>query len=172
MKDVLIIFGLCLIAIALGAWLLFAHPKTEERSTPPVAEAAASIPVTATSLYSGTNASTVKERKNYRVTDVDGFAKLWKLTGNAASKMPAVDFSKNHVIGVFAGTESTGGFSIAVTSVVDSATERTVFVTITKPGKNCMVTESVTSPYALVTVPVSMLPLAHEDAVETKDCAQ
>lgn len=171
MKDVLLILALCVAAIAIGAWLLFidAHPAAGGTASVTVATSTTPATPVVTELSSGVNARGVVVRKNYLVTDSDDFAQLWAMAGNASSTLPAVDFTKDEVVGVFAGNEPTGGYTITVSGVTDSDV-RTVAVTIIAPGKTCTVADSITSPYEIVALPISMLPLTHEDTTQTEEC--
>jgi hypothetical protein len=166
-------------AIAIGGYLYeyapqdlyTAAPYPTATSTTPSAPAKAPVTVSSSSLVSGTSAAGEASRKNFVVRDATGLAKLSELLyGSASSTMPAVDFTKHDVIAVFAGSEPSGGYAISISKIVDTADARVVYVTITSPGKGCMTTQALTSPYAVVTAPKSGLPLKHVDATETKGC--
>ncbi len=181
MRDILIILGMIVAAIAIGAGLYFYVPS--EVLAPAPSPAATTAPVSASNtpavaktvkfseLDSGTHAAGVSVRKNYAAYTEEDFAKIWKMAhGTDGKAQPKVDFSKEYVIGVFAGQKATGGNSIAVASVTDAGNARTVAVTITKPGAGCMVTESLTNPYQIIVVPVTGLSLAHTDTEVAKAC--
>jgi hypothetical protein len=182
MKDLLLIIGICAVAGVIGAYLYFYTPQSLQVPYVPPTEATSSVPVTSSATASttsvtfttidlGTHAVNVTERKNYVAGDADGLAKLWNLAfGDSASSTPTLDLTTTEVIGVFAGNKPTGGYAIQVSKVEDTATERTVYVNIVKPGKNCMTTESVTSPFAIITLPLSGLPLTHKDTTSVRDC--
>lgn len=163
-KDILILSGMALAAVALGTILYLYGANTLRGSGRP--EIAAVI---AHGSY-----APISDRKNFRISNADDMQKLWALLyGNDASNtppIPQIDFSRQEVVAVFAGEKPTGGYDIAVSGIQDSSNERMVSVTITAPGPSCMVAESQTSPFQVVTVPVSTLPFAHTDAVETNTC--
>lgn len=181
MRDVLIIATMCVAALAIGAWLYFYGP-TEFRNVPPpqgeqhAANASSdsndAVDVPFSVIESGNNAANVSTRKNYAARDTDAFAKLWTLTyGKNAPPLPSIDFDTEYVIGVFAGEQSTGGYAIAVSSVTDHGTaSRTVSVTVTKPGTDCVNTQALTSPYQIIRVPVSIASLTREDRTVEKSC--
>jgi hypothetical protein len=88
---------------------------------------------------------------------------------NATTTPPKVDFEKNAVIAVFAGQQPSTGYAIQVSKVVDSSA-RLVSITIAKPDDGCMNGQSLTTPYELVTILTTSLPLAHEDLSATTMC--
>jgi hypothetical protein len=176
MKDLLLIVGMLIIAGAIGAYLYFYTPASLH--TGPYAAPSAVTSMATSSAYSvvsfdtlelGTQASTTA-RGYYAASDADGLAKLWAIAFGKKATVPAIDLATSQVIGVFAGMEPTGGYAIEVSKVVDSSTARTVYVTLVTPGPKCMSTEQITSPYELITLPASTLPLAHVDATSTRDC--
>lgn len=122
-------------------------------------------------LDEGANAANVSVRKNYAAYSEESFQKIWNMANGFDGKTPPnVDFSKEYVIGVFAGQKPTGGYSIVVTSVTDTGDTRTVAITLTAPGENCMVTEALTSPYQILAVPRSSALLAHADTGISTPC--
>ncbi len=185
MRDILVVLGVCLAAVAAGAWLFWYGPQQFEKvdggaqateAAPSPSEAAAapsSVPsaVPFSVIDTGTHAAQVSERKNYAAYDATGFAKLWTMAhGDDGDAAPAVDFSKYYVIGVFMGQKPTGGYDISVTSVTDAGTTRTVSVTLTKPAAGCATSQAITRPYQLLTVPISDAALAHDDTTQTATC--
>lgn len=182
MKDLLIILGMIIVAGIVGVCLYFYTPKdlaapshlvSAEATTSESAVLPSKNPeaVPFTVLTTGTHAAEVTARKNYEVGDKAGLAKLWKLAfGANATSTPVINFGQQEVVGIFAGEKPTGGYAIKVTKVEDSATERTIHVTLVVPGANCMTTQSVTSPYTIISLSPSLLPLTHQDATSTSDC--
>ncbi|MBU2158834.1 protease complex subunit PrcB family protein [Patescibacteria group bacterium] len=177
MRDILIVLGMCVAAIVVGILLYMYGPaEMREVSNPAPSEQAAantaepvSGAVSIQVLDAGTNAGAAAQRKNIATYDTDGFERLWQMAhGNDGTPMPSVDFSERYVIGVFAGTKSSGGHGIEVSEVRDSGDTRTVVITLTKPGAGCMTSQALTSPYQIVTVPISMAVLSKvERTVET-----
>lgn len=172
MRDTLIIIGVAIVAIAVGIVLYIYVPAQADQpavSGPaPVASGGVSFAV----LKQGTNAPSSFTRTNYRLTSADQLAELWTmLYGTNAPAAPYVDFDKQEVVAVFDGTHSTGGYSIGVSAISDQGGTRTVSVTHSAPGTDCMVTESVTSPYELITMPKTTFAFRHEDADATSTCS-
>ena len=181
MKDMLIILGMIIAAGVVGAYLYFytpadlaspyVTPVIATSSEPAAASAQSPATVSFTTLNTGTRAAQVTARKNYAAGDATGLEKLWALAfGANATSTPAINFDKQEVIGIFAGEKPTGGYAIKVTKVEDSATERTIHIALVVPGAKCVTTQSVTSPYTIISLPLSSLPLAHQDATSTSEC--
>lgn len=168
MKDTPIIAGIALIAVAIGVYF-FLNGDLKSSSPATVSESQVSaVAVPFTPLASGMR-SKVTDRVNYIITSPVQFNELWKMV-DAPGAPPEVDFTKEAVIAVFAGEQPTGGYAIQVSKIMDS-TSRLVSVTIQRPSSACMVTQSFTTPYELVTIPATTLPLAHEDISVTKSCS-
>lgn len=179
-KEFVIMTGSALAIVLIGAGLYSytMMPTTFLASTRDSVQATSVTPVpvqahivTFRVLESGTHAAGVSVRKNYAAYTGDAFKKIWDLAHDSdGTPQPKVDFSKEYVIGVFAGQEPTGGYAIAVDSVTDTEEARTVAVTLTAPGSGCIVTESLTNPYQLIVVPMSDATLAHQDSEVSQPC--
>jgi hypothetical protein len=113
----------------------------------------------------------VDRRVNYVASSADGFKQLWTLL-KTTDTPPVVDLTRHDVIAVFAGKEPTGGYSIQVSKVVDTPTERTVVVTLITPGTNCVKTQGITTPFQILILPKTNLALTHKDVVQTANCAK
>ncbi|MBU6323814.1 MAG: protease complex subunit PrcB family protein [Patescibacteria group bacterium] len=170
MKDILIILGLCLAAILIGAWLFLANPKSA--ASPASTVTAVTVPVPVTELGAGTVTATATSKVNYRIQDSAALAKLWSMAYGASTTPPAVDFSTDDVVAVFAGPEPTTGYAIAVTRVEDAADGRLITIALSKPDSSCIEADTVTSPYEIVTMPKTALPLAHAYEFATSTCAR
>ncbi|HQT83113.1 MAG TPA: protease complex subunit PrcB family protein, partial [Candidatus Paceibacterota bacterium] len=126
---------------------------------------AAEVPFTR--LVQG-SASRVAERINYRATSASQLQELWKMI-NATGTPPTVNFAAQEVIGVFAGQQPTPGYAIAVSNIEDAAA-RVVSITIARPEGACTTEHATTTPYELIAVPATALPLTHEDISTTTGC--
>ncbi|MEK7114185.1 MAG: protease complex subunit PrcB family protein [Patescibacteria group bacterium] len=167
MRDTLIIIGLALVTVVIGAFLYFrGNTSNASPSIAPTSQPSA-VAVPFTPLARG-NTSTVTKRVNYLITSADGLDKLWKML-DATSTPPTVDFNKNAVIAVFAGQQPTTGYAIEVSKIADLSS-RLVSITLAKPDGACITGQSLTTPYEIVTVPTTSLPLAHEDISTTVSC--
>lgn len=180
MRDLFIIIGMCVAAIGIGTWLYFYVPIAEPTVVQTTEIQPTSVPATTgvteavsfVEIAKGSNATGVVTRKNYAIYSADEFEKIWKQTGSIKPR-PEVDFTKNYVIAVFEGKVPSGGYSISVTGVMDTADERSVAIHVTKPGKGCLVNEALalSSPYQIITVPLTGGTLSHTDTESEVDCS-
>ncbi|MCR4275955.1 MAG: protease complex subunit PrcB family protein [Candidatus Parcubacteria bacterium] len=168
-RETLIIIGVVLVALIIGVVVFFSGRGGVPNTSSAVANTQPSAVIVPFTEITRGSESTVATRVNYVITSADELNKLWEMV-NATGTPPTIDFRTQAVIAVFAGQKSTGGYSIAVASVTDTGDTRTVAVTLTSPGTDCMVTESFTNPYQIVTVPVSNASLAHTDTEVSKAC--
>ena len=63
-----------------------------------------------------------------------------------------VDFSTKRVVLITLGQRNTGGYSVAMTGVQEFSDSIRASITITKPGSNCAVPQSFTSPFQFIEV--------------------
>lgn len=165
-KDLLILAGISIGAIALGSVLfIYGYNSSESLAS---GNASSELAV----VTRGINAPVVA-RKNFVIKNEKDLKKLWAfLYGDTPTtpKLPSVDFSRQEVIAVFAGEKPTGGYVISVSGIKNSSNQRVVVVTIDEPDPACNSKKEQTSPYEIVTIPSSTLPLTHKDTVMTKTC--
>lgn len=167
MRDTLIIISLAAVAAVVGSFLFFrGNVPSPSSSTAPSAQSSV-VAVSFTPLVHGSR-STVTKRVNYFITSADELHTLWKMV-DATSTPPTIDFNKDAVIAVFAGQQPTAGYAISVLKVVDSSA-RLVSITLAKPDGTCITGQALTTPYEIVAVPTTALPLAHEDISTTVSC--
>lgn len=114
--------------------------------------------------------STIGRRVNYLITSPGQFRELWEMVG-AEGPAPDIDFSENVVVAVFAGEKPTAGYGIAVSEVED-ADARTITVTLTEPGGDCVLAQVITSPYQIIQLPKTTLNLIHKDVSTTVGCSE
>ena len=175
MRNTLFVLALCVAAILVGALLFFYNPKDLTGITDQSAQVV-NAPIAATSvtyavLESGEYAQEVTERTNVAARDAESFARLWKMAhGDTQLAFPAIDFTQEYVIGVFAGEKSSGGNMIEVTDVSDLGDTRTFSITLTAPGEGCLTSQAITSPYQFIRVPVSTHYLKAVDTTVTTSC--
>ena len=110
--------------------------------------------------------SVIARRVNYVLKSPAELSELWKVI-KAAGKPPKINFNTHAVIAVFAGNEAS--VAIAVAKIEDTNT-RMVSIAITKPSGACAQKQLMASPYEIVVVPATSLPLAHEDVPVTVSC--
>ncbi len=159
-KEAYIFGGVVLVMIVIiVAIFLYGRRTSPIRSN----TQAQSVTVPFTTLTQGRQ-SAVAKRVNYVLTSPAQLSEIWKVV-NAKGTPPKVDFKKQAVIAVFAGTESSSSIAIAK---IEDTTARMVSIAITKP--DCTVPPSTASPYEIVAVPTTSLPLTHSDIPTTIPC--
>ncbi|MDD2657608.1 MAG: protease complex subunit PrcB family protein [Candidatus Pacebacteria bacterium] len=168
LHEVHLVLGMVLVAAAIVIIVRFPMRSETQIVLSPVTEnQPAAVVVPFTEVARGSS-STVTKRVNYFITTAEGLNKLWKMI-DAEGAPPKVDFKNEAVVAVFAGQKPTAGYAIQVSKVEDSGT-RLVSITLAEPSESCMVAQSLTAPYEIVTLPTTALPLAHEDIPATADC--
>src|SRR2546425_3673082 len=80
------------------------------------------------------------------------FATLWK-SHAADRKMPDVDFTKNMVVGIFLGSRPTAGFGVEIVSAQPESGTLLVKYKETRPSRDTIAAQVLTSPFHLVAVP-------------------
>ncbi len=99
------------------------------------------------------------ERANYVIRSEADWGGLWNRTHSDILPMPPtprVDFDNDIIIAVFSGTKNTGGFSITIARMTETKGAIKVFVEEASPGRGCIVTQALTSPYHIVKVRKSL----------------
>jgi hypothetical protein len=168
MRDALVIFVAIILAIVIGGYLyLNGGPKFSARPATELLQPKASFTV----IAEGQDSGNVDRRTNYRIMTDDDFVALWSLVyAGGGPAVPSVDFSKNEVIAVFDGSHSSGGYKVSVTDVMDMNGKRTVSILRESPDANCPVTDAITSPFQIIVVPKTALPLTKEEQMRTSTC--
>lgn len=122
-------------------------------------------------LGQGTSAKGLDQRVNYRITNVEQLTTLWQMVyANNGPALPIVDFSKYEVLAVFDGSHTSGGYGVQVKSIEDTGGNRTIHILHTSPGDSCTTTSAVSSPFVIVQVSASPLPVTHIDDMEMNQC--
>ena len=161
-RDILTLIGATVVAVGIGVFMF-----SSGRGNPSNTSSAAAV-VSFTEIAKGSQ-SAVERRVNYLITSSSQFGELWKMI-TATGTPPTIDFKTHSVIAVFAGQKPTVGYAIAVAKIED-ASARMVSITLAKPSDGCMLAQSITTPYQLISVPATSLSLAHEDVSVTTTCA-
>jgi PrcB C-terminal len=84
-------------------------------------------------------------------SDAD-WASLWQTSG-AGGPLPAVDFSREMVLGIFLGTRPTAGYSVEIVRAVDASGALIVEYVETEPSRDRVAAQVLTAPFHLVAVP-------------------
>jgi hypothetical protein len=169
MRNTVLLVGLALAVIIIGTLVFMYGQNSSSQAlySPTAQNTPPTVSVPFTELARGSQ-STVTARVNYLIVSTTELAKLWKMV-DATTAAPVIDFSKNAVIAVFAGNQPSAGYAIAVSKIED-AQARTVTITLAKPDSTCVLAQTTTAPYEIIVVPVTSLPLAHEDIWTTSSC--
>lgn len=99
--------------------------------------------------------SAITSARNVVIRDAAQFARVWKehQPQGMEAAPPKVDFSRQDVVAVFAGSRPTGGFAVEIGKPQVRSGRAEIPVTIWKPGPGTMVTQAFTSPFAFQAVP-------------------
>lgn len=169
MRDKIIFISVSVVAVVVAALVLLYGTKNLPSPQPSAAQDTepSAVAVPFTELAQGTQ-SKVSSRVNYHITSATELEEIWDLV-NATGTPPVIDFTTHAVLAVFAGQKPTAGYSIAVKEVKD-AQKRMVTVSLTNPGEGCMLAQALSAPYMLAVVPITSLPLTHEDVPSVVSC--
>lgn len=109
--------------------------------------------------------SLVTQPGNVVLRDAAAFARLWTEHGGP-QPLPAVDFTRHMVIGVFTGSQPNGCHSTAIDSIVRANGKLTVARTDTEPGPGVMCTLAIVHPAHIVMVERSDAPVEFTSQVK------
>ena len=87
---------------------------------------------------------------------------LWSRHAPPAAAAPAVDFSADVVIGIFAGERNTAGYQVDIVAIEREAAEVVVAYQVKAPPGGAVVAQVITSPFQLVRLPRQGLPFRFE----------
>lgn len=97
------------------------------------------------------NASEQQDARQVTVRTAAEWNTLWKSHAPAA-KMPAVDFTKQMVVGIFLGTKPSDGHQVEIVGVRMQEKDLIVEYVQRQPGRGTMAAQILTEPYHLVAV--------------------
>lgn len=83
---------------------------------------------------------------------------------------PDVDFSQRTVLAVFVGQKNSLGYDVKVTGATMEASKTKVGLTLTVPGRGCIVGQMVTYPYDIVDIPKTTGPISLTSKTQTSNC--
>jgi len=93
----------------------------------------------------------INEKRRLVIRDANGWSAFWSELG--VGDRPAVDFTRDLVVAVAAGQQSSGGYEVAIDRVTQNNAELIIEVVETSPGPNCMTTSALTQPVDVVVIP-------------------
>jgi protease stability complex PrcB-like protein len=97
------------------------------------------------------DASGQQEARQVTVRTAGEWQALWK-DHSPTQKMPAVDFAKNMVVGIFLGTKPSAGHEVEIVGVRTEGKDLIVEYVQKQPGRGTMAAQILTEPFHLVTV--------------------
>ena len=107
-------------------------------------------PVPFTTISQSGN-SGIEESRQAVVRTAEAWKALWKEHA-PGQPMPAVDFTRSMVVGVFLGSRNTAGYSVAITGIERDGSAAVVTYRETRPGAGDMLAQVITFPHHLVRV--------------------
>jgi hypothetical protein len=96
--------------------------------------------------------SGIDDARTVVVRSADEWSRIWR--AHAADKpAPAVDFTKEMVVGVFAGSRPTAGYSVQIVGTREQQDGLVVEYRVGSPPRDMMTAQVITTPYHLVAIP-------------------
>jgi hypothetical protein len=96
--------------------------------------------------------SSVEARREVVIRSAADWAALWKEHG-VRDPLPAVDFSREMVVGVFLGVRNTTGYGVEIVRAVGNGSVMTVQYVEASPGRDAITAQVLTAPYHLAAMP-------------------
>ena len=97
-------------------------------------------------------ASGHQEAKQVIIRTAAEWKALWQ-EHSPTQKMPAVDFAKDMVVGVFLGSRPSAGYEVEIVNVRTEQNNLIVEYAQKQPGRGTMAAQILTEPFHLVSVP-------------------
>jgi hypothetical protein len=98
--------------------------------------------------------SQIEQALQTTVRTADEWSKLWARHAGQRPR-PEVDFSREMVIAVFAGSRATAGFGIEIVSVQEESGGLVVRFREKRPRRGAVTAQVITSPFEIIAVPRS-----------------
>ena len=96
--------------------------------------------------------SAIDQPRQIAVRSAAEWGALWKENG-ANAPLPAVDFSREMVVGVFLGTRPTAGYGVEIVRAIGTSGALVVEYVETAPSRDTITAQILTAPYHLVAIP-------------------
>jgi hypothetical protein len=97
-------------------------------------------------------ASLIEEARTVVATSPEQFAALWRQHAGSRPQ-PAVDWTRETVVGVFLGMRHTGGYSVEIVSVDSKPGAVTVGYRERRPTADSLTAQVLTFPFVLAAIP-------------------
>lgn len=96
--------------------------------------------------------SAIDEPRQVTVRSAAEWSALWKEHG-ATAPLPAVDFSREAVVGVFMGSRPSAGYAVEVIRAVGNSGSLVIEYVETTPSRDAITAQILTAPYHLAAIP-------------------
>jgi hypothetical protein len=96
--------------------------------------------------------SGIDEPRQVTLHTLADWTTLWR-SHAPGQPMPTIDFSRETVVGVFAGTRPTSGYGVEIVRATDANGTLIVDYVETRPGPGDVTAQVLTAPYHLIAVP-------------------
>ena len=96
--------------------------------------------------------SAIDQPRQVTVRSAAEWGALWKEHG-ANAPLPAVDFSREMVVGVFVGTRPTAGYGVEIVRAIGNSSTLVVEYVETAPSRDTITAQVLTAPYHLAAIP-------------------
>lgn len=134
------------LAIALSAVLMQTPPAQKPKETTMMR-----MTMTPMTIDKGDQSNVDDAKQAVARSDAE-WTRLWQQHA-PDRKRPAVDFSRDMVVGVFMGSRNTAGFAVEIVGTSEVNGALVVRYRETVPPKGAVTAQVITSPYHLVSVP-------------------
>jgi len=94
----------------------------------------------------------IDQPRQVTVRSAAEWSALWKENG-AKAPLPAVDFSREMVVGVFVGTRPTAGYGVEIVRAIGNSSTLVVEYVETAPSRDTITAQVLTAPYHLAAIP-------------------
>jgi hypothetical protein len=118
----------------------------------PLGGAQATVPFT--TIAAGTM-SRIAAPRDVVVRSTPEWQALWSAHAGDDSPAPAVDFSTEIVVGIFAGGQPTAGITLAISSVTRSSDSISLVYEIRRPPPDAISAQVLTYPFQIVRIPAA-----------------
>ena len=122
-----------------------------------------------------TQTSGIDEPGQFVVRDADGWAAVWQRIHGRSRPIPpapAIDFDREMVVVVALGRQQSGGYTIRVERAYLEGSTTVIIVREESPGEGCIVTDAITSPVDIATLPLSPEPVEFRFESGSRQCNQ
>lgn len=119
--------------------------------------------------------SSYKGKVYFTISSQEEWQKVWGEINSGSTPvpaLPAVDFTKEMLVLVFQGNQSTGGYSVEVTGVEKKDGVVGVMVKEISPGAGCMTTQVLTAPSHIVKIPKVDAKFEYDIKYERTECGR